>query len=116
MDDSYPLKDRPSIKLNLEMGNNRGVIHLCSIYGCYDHESDIEITKGEIAKFFCPHCNKELKSSELCSICDAPMIPFILEIGGRVNICSRSGCTQHYVAFEDISDAIRKFYKEYDIT
>ena len=115
MDYNYPLKERPSIKLNIEIANNRGTIHLCSIYGCYDHESDIELPKGEIARIYCPNCNKEVKSTELCRVCDAPMVPFILEIGGRVNICSRSGCTQHYVAFEDLSDAIRKFYKEYDI-
>jgi predicted RNA-binding Zn-ribbon protein involved in translation (DUF1610 family) len=115
MDHNYPLKDRPSIKLNIEIGSNRGILRLCSIYGCYDHESDIEIPKDTIARFYCPQCNKEIKGSELCDVCQAPMIPFILEIGGRVNICSRSGCTKHYVAFEDLSDAIRKFYKEYGI-
>ncbi len=113
MDEEFLLHDRASIKLNVEMGDKRGTIRLCSLYGCYDHKSDIELIEGEVAKFHCPHCNKEITSSELCETCGAKMIPFTLEMGGRVSFCSRSGCTKHYVAFEDISDAIRKFYKEY---
>jgi len=113
MDDDHLLVDKPSIKLNIEMGDQRGILHLCSIYGCYEHESDIDLPKGEVAKFYCPHCNKNITSEELCDVCDAPMAPLVLEMGGRVSICSRSGCTKHYVAFEDLSDAIRKFYKEY---
>ena len=113
MDQEHLIVEKPSIKLNIEMGDNRGIIRLCSIYGCYEHESDIDLPKGEVARIFCPHCNKEMISEEKCDVCEAHMIPLILEMGGRVSICSRSGCTKHYVAFEDLSDAIRKFYKEY---
>lgn len=113
MDNDYLLKEKPSIKLNIEIVDQRGTIRLCSLYGCYDHESDVTIPDNEIARFYCPHCNKEITSDEICDTCQASMVPFLLEMGGRVSICSRSGCTKHYVAFEDLSDAIRKFYKEY---
>jgi len=113
MDNEYQLVDKPSIKLNIEMADQRGTLHLCSIYGCYEHESDIDLPKGEIASIYCPHCNKRIVSEETCDVCDANMVPLVLEMGGRVSICSRAGCTKHYVAFEDLSDAIRKFYKEY---
>lgn len=113
MDNEHLLNNEPSIKLNIEISTNRGIIRLCSIFGCYDHVSDIDIPHDEIAKFFCPHCNKPLESLELCDLCQAPMVPFVLDMGGRVAICSRSGCTKHYVAFEELSDVIRKFYKEY---
>jgi len=41
------------------------------------------------------------------------MVQFLLDIGGRVSICSRSGCKKHFVAFENIADVISKFYEEY---
>lgn len=113
MDFNYLLNEKPSIKLNIRAGEERGIIHLCSIYGCYDHESNITIPKNVIAQFTCPHCNQILNSKEDCDECSAPMVPFILEMGGKVSICSRNGCQKHYVAFEDLSDTLRKFYDEY---
>jgi len=115
MDHDTQLKDKPSIKLNIETQTNRGTIRLCSLYGCYDHLCDIELSKGEIARFYCPQCNKELKSNDECDSpsCNAPMIPLILELGGKVFICSRRGCDNHFVAFEDLGTHVRKFYDEY---
>ncbi|MCB2220786.1 MAG: hypothetical protein KQI35_10355 [Bacteroidetes bacterium] len=115
MDQEYLLKDRPSVKLNIETDHDRGTIRLCSIYGCYDHVCDFDLHEREIARFYCPNCNKELKSNDHCdeAHCHAPMIPFILEVGGKVFICSRKGCQNHFVAFEDLSTEVRKFYTEY---
>jgi hypothetical protein len=115
MDENHPLTGYPSIKLNVVTSHDRGTIRLCSVYGCYEHESDIEIKDGEIANFFCPHCNKDLKSNDECDSpdCNAPMIPLNIVLGGKVFICSRKGCTMHFVAFEDLDTQIRKFYHEY---
>jgi len=115
MDSENMLHDSPSIKLNIETSTDRGTIRLCSLYGCYDHLSDFDLKQGEIARFFCPSCNKELKSNDYCeaSNCNAPMVPFTLELGGKVLICSRRGCTNHFVAFEDLETQLRKFYHEY---
>jgi ssDNA-binding Zn-finger/Zn-ribbon topoisomerase 1 len=114
MDDEVKLNDYPSIKLNISTSKDRGTIHLCSIYECYDHVSDIELEKGEVVEVSCPQCNKELLSKEECLECGAPMINFVLRIGGRVSICSRYGCPNHYVAFQDISRELAKFYEEYE--
>jgi ssDNA-binding Zn-finger/Zn-ribbon topoisomerase 1 len=113
MDNEHQLHNKPSIKLNIQLGDTRGVFRLCSIYGCYDHESDLDITGVDIAEFTCPHCNQILNSVEKCEVCDAPMVPFILDIGGKVAICSRKGCKNHYVAFKDPEDAVKQFYDEY---
>lgn len=115
MDGTTMLKDKPSIKLNIETSSDRGTIRLCSIYGCYDHLCDIDLKDGEIARFFCPHCNKELKSNDECDSlhCNAPMVPLNLHLGGKVFICSRKGCDNHFVAFEDLATEVRKFYDEY---
>lgn len=115
MDEEFPLKDKPSIKLNIETGTDRGTIRLCSIYGCYDHVSDVDLKNGEIVRFFCPHCNRELKSNDECDSenCNAPMVELTLQVGGKVYICSRRGCPNHFVAFEDLATEVRKFYTEY---
>ncbi|MCB0805893.1 MAG: hypothetical protein KDC05_08850 [Bacteroidales bacterium] len=115
MNQEMMLKGKPSIKLNLETSNNRGTIRLCSIYGCYEHESDIYLSEGEIARFYCPHCNKELRSNDECDSpdCNAPMVQMVLEVGGHIYFCSRKGCKKHYVAFEDLDTEVRKFYHEY---
>jgi hypothetical protein len=36
------------------------------------------------------------------------MVSIELDIGGKVNICSRSGCKGHYLELEDINNAIKK--------
>ncbi len=113
MDEEFKLHDVASIKLNIETTANRGTIRLCSTYGCYDHVCDFDLKESEIAKFYCPHCNKELVCKDNCETCDAPMIPLTLKLGGKVFICSRHGCSNHFVAFEDLATEVRKFYHEY---
>ncbi|MFC2101219.1 hypothetical protein ACFLRZ_05255 [Bacteroidota bacterium] len=41
------------------------------------------------------------------------MVPFYLDMGGKVSICSRSGCKNHFVEFDDLSVALRKLYQQY---
>ncbi len=115
MDEDTLLHDYPSIKLNINTPEERGVIYLCSVYECYDHHTQLEIKKGTVVDFYCPHCNKELLVNEECKICGAPMVAFVLKVGGRVSICSREGCANHYIAFEDLSSELTKFYHEYDL-
>jgi hypothetical protein len=52
--------------------------------------------------------------NEECNVCGAPMVSFVLRVGGRVAICSRYGCPNHYVAFQDLSSELSKFYHEYE--
>ena len=113
MDDEIKLQEKPSIKLNIETSGDRGTIRLCATYGCYEHLCDFDLKEDEISKFYCPNCNKELVSKDRCATCDAPMIPLTLQLGGKVFICSRRGCENHFVAFEDLATEIRKFYHEY---
>lgn len=115
MDEEYLLHDYPSIKLNVVTPGDRGVIHLCSLYECYDHETNLDLKKGTVVDFYCPKCNKEMLVNEECKVCGAPMVAFVLKVGGRVSICSREGCANHYIAFEDLSAELSKFYHEYDI-
>ena len=116
MDADYKIHDKPSIKLNIECEGNRGVINLCSLYGCYDKNCNVEFQASEICKFYCPHCNQSLARDITCKVCDAPMVGMDIKVGGKGNICSRCGCENHYVVFEDLTEAITKFYHEYGVS
>ncbi|MCF8368334.1 MAG: hypothetical protein K9G76_04770 [Bacteroidales bacterium] len=113
MDKGTLVDNEPSIKLKVKCGSQQGTINLSSIYGSYNYKSDIEIPKNEIAEFTCPHCSKLVNSEAECLTCGAGMVPFYLDMGGKVSICSRSGCKNHHVEFEDLSLALKKMYQEY---
>jgi hypothetical protein len=114
MDYTNFLNSKPSIKLHIEVKDQHGVIHLCSTYGCYEKTSNIDLIEGEIAKLICPFCKKDLATNVSCNVCKAPIVDFDLDKGGRVHVCSRIGCTRHYVSFEDIYTTLTSFYQEYD--
>ena len=113
MDKSVLVDNEPSIKLNVEHNGRNGIIHLSSIYGSYNYSCTIDIPKDEIATFSCPHCSREVNSEAECLSCGASMVPFYLDMGGKVSICARSGCKNHHVEFEDLSQALKKLYQEY---
>jgi hypothetical protein len=113
MDKDVLVDNEASIKLNVKHGDKSGVINLSSIYGSYNYTCDIETPKGEVAEFSCPHCLKEMNAENECLTCGAEMVPFYLDMGGKVSICSRSGCKNHHVEFEDLSLALKKMYQEY---
>ena len=60
MDDSHLVDNEASILLDVEMAGKKGEIRLSSVYGSYNYVTDIEMPKGEVAKFSCPHCKKSL--------------------------------------------------------
>ena len=113
MDPDHVVDNKPSIKLNIEIGGKKGVIRLSSIYGSFNHDTDVEMKKDEVAKFMCPHCDTHITSENECLACGANMVPFYLDMGGKVTICSRNGCKNHFVEFEDLSVAMKRLYQEY---
>lgn len=113
MDHNQLIDNELSIELNIEVAGNRGTINLSSIYGSYNYKADVEMTKDEVAKFYCPHCTAQITSDVDCLACKAPMVPFHLDMGGKVSVCSRIGCKDHKVEFEDLSIALNRLYQEY---
>jgi len=114
MDHTLFLNTKPSIKLRIELGGKLGTINMCSTFDCYDRQSNIPLPDGEIAKLTCPHCKKDLHGAHLCETCNAPIVDFSLDKGGKVHVCSRIGCKKHFVSFEDIYDTLTRFYHDYD--
>jgi ssDNA-binding Zn-finger/Zn-ribbon topoisomerase 1 len=113
MDQQNKLDGYPSIALEAECNGNRGWLRLSPVYGSYDIESEFEIPADSIARIFCPQCHSELKSLAVCDLCKAPMVPLMLEEGGRILTCSRRGCKKHFLEFEDIDKALAAFYDTY---
>ncbi len=113
MNKEKTINGKPSIELDIEFKGVKGKLYMCSRYGCFDHESDIKVDHDEIANLYCPHCSESLVTDVKCEACDAPMITFGIQSGGRVSFCSRHGCNKHYVAFQNLDDAIRKFHEEF---
>ncbi len=113
MDHDRLVDNEASIQLNIKIGDQDGTINLSSIYGSYNYVTDIDIRNDEVAEFFCPHCSANITSDLECLSCGADMIPLYLDMGGKVSFCSRSGCKNHKVEFEDLSIALNKLYQEY---
>ena len=113
MDSNTKLQGFPSIKINVVTPSDRGVLNICSVYECYEQKTNLDIKDNTIVDFYCPHCNKELLIKDECNICAAPMVSFVIKVGGKVNICSRKGCSNHYVAFNDLSTELTKFYSQF---
>ena len=116
MDYKKPLNEKPSIKVNvINEDADRGSLWLCSTYGCYDKISDVPLRKGSQVQVYCPSCNETLNTNIACKKSEGNMIKFNIEIGGVVSICNTVGCESHYVMFEELTDTIRKFHREYGI-
>ncbi len=114
MDEEHEVNGKPGIRFNIETSNDRGLIWLCPIYGCFKHDSTITIAEGEIVKFSCPHCNRLLTADDLCKSCKAPTVGFNINVGGKVHICSRSGCRDHFIVFDEAEDLMNLFYEKFE--
>jgi len=113
MDSEHKVDNEPGIKLLVEAKNGKGYLIMSNIYGSYNIVSDISFEENEMVKFSCPHCTGTLLSGDVCELCNAPMVTLVLEMGGKVSFCSRKGCQNHNVGFNDLTDALRKFYEEF---
>ena len=116
MDSKHKVDNTNSIKLIIEVPGKKGFIRLSSIYGSFNYMLDIEIDNNVIPQFSCPHCNAELATKEQCSACESPMATLILDMGGKINFCTRKGCQNHSIGFEDLNLALKKFYEEFGLS
>lgn len=116
MNSYQPIHDKPSIRVKIKNGDTNGTLRLCSLYGCYAHESDIELQKNTVYEFYCPSCNESLIIKENCDVCEAPLVEFKLELGGKAQVCSRKGCDNHFIAFKDLGTAMHALEGDYGHT
>jgi hypothetical protein len=115
MDSEHKIDNANSIKMIIEIPGKKGYIRLSSIFGSYNYQVDFDVKIGEVSRFYCSHCKTELVSKDFCTACDAPMASLVLDMGGKVNFCTRKGCNNHNIGFEDLTLALKKFYQEFGL-
>lgn len=116
MDDEILVDNCPSYKLQIKVGEKEGTMNLSSVWESYNYLCDIEIPENSIIKIFCSHFNSEIISDAECEVCKAPMIPLDLDIGGKIDICSRVGCKNHFVKFVDFTFALKNLFNESELS
>jgi len=107
MDEEVEIKGLPSVYLNIRSEeSDKGTVHLCAAFECFEHQKDMPVTQGEVAGFCCPYCHAELLTPKVCQICNAPMVEMGLASGGYIRICSRFGCFNHFFSLSDHESVI----------
>jgi hypothetical protein len=114
MDEGNKVDDKPGIKLHIKASKGEGNIWLSSLYGSFDFQSDVVLMDDEIVLFSCPFCKEAITSKDLCGACSAPVASVNLDMGGKINFCTRRVCTKHSAEFEDLELAMKKLYEELD--
>ena len=94
-DETFAIDGYPSICVTISSDHKQGWLRLSCLYGSYNFASEFEVSTGSVVSFLCPHCGVEFSSTLDCSVCAAPMVPMLIDEGGIVQICSRSGCKNH---------------------
>ncbi len=113
MDKDNLIDNEPGVKLNIYINDKKGTIWLSSIYGSYNYHSDIDIPENEVGVFECPHCKSQIMSDKKCEECSSPLVQLNLLDGGKVHICSKAGCKNHSVEFQDINTALGHLYQDF---
>jgi len=94
-DETFAIDGHPSIRVTISSDHKQGWLRLSCLYGSYNFASEFDVSAETIVSFLCPHCGVEFPSTLDCSVCAAPMVPMLIDGGGIVQICSRSGCKNH---------------------
>lgn len=113
MDAYKQIDGHPSIRLNIEINGEKGLIRLSSLYGSYNYLCSISTPEGEVATFSCPSCGVDLATEYACNECQAPLVEFKVSKGGKAVICSRGGCNNHNVGYKDLASTLNQFYKQH---
>jgi len=110
--DEFIINNKPSVHLIAEKEHKKGDIYLSAFYDDFEaiEPPELNILPGDIIKFYCPHCGKELPFKEKCC-CGAPMVSLAHEDGLKIRICTRKGCQYHSLEFEHSSDFISLIQK-----
>ncbi len=95
MDTTSLLDNLPSIRISIIADHVQGCFRFSSLYGSNGFSTECHIPPNCIVKFFCPYCHEEFIGDSNCPVCEAPFVPFTVQGGGMLKICSRSGCDKH---------------------
>ncbi len=94
-DEEFLVDGLPCLAVNGVSDSFKGLVRLSCLYGSRSVSTEFDIPAGEVVDFTCPHCDGEVRSSFVCSECEAPMLGLQVRGGGVLHLCSRRGCDSH---------------------
>ncbi|MCX6639967.1 MAG: NAD(P)H-dependent oxidoreductase subunit E [bacterium] len=103
MDSKHLIDGLPSIRVTASYDRMHGRLSLSSLYGSYNVSTEYVVPDNAIVNLFCPHCHAMFSGSSDCTICEAPLIPMIVDGGGMLQVCSRNGCKNHMLDLSGIN-------------
>jgi hypothetical protein len=108
MDPGVPINGHPSIKIILQYGDVKGIVHLDPVYGSFHNIFDIDIPEGVVVDMFCPTCGVSMKvqDNRVCDWCFSPLFQFYLPNGGILEGCLKVGCHQHKLRLVDVDEQL----------
>ena len=117
--DSVRIHDEPSIKLDIEIRGQKGVVFLDSIWGSHTNLFTTlaqGIQADDAVEAYCPYCGVSLMVPKKCSdpSCSAPR-QIELYLPGRRNriiLCPKLTCPHHELVVESISEQVLEIIDE----
>ncbi|WP_319560446.1 hypothetical protein [Marispirochaeta sp.] len=107
--DSVRIHDEPSIRLNIKLGNQNGVVFLDSFWGSHANLFSFlptQIKANSAVEAHCPYCDILLNVKRPCENVDCDSQEQIaLYLPGRNNriyVCPKVACPHHMLVVEDI--------------
>lgn len=91
----------PSIELIISFEQKRSWVRYSRIYGFHKVQTEHEIPADTTVDLLCPHCSANLLNNAVCTKCGAAMAHLKISGGGRMGICSRSGCDEQTLDLDD---------------
>lgn len=117
MDPSVEINGYPSVKVILQYGSVRGIVHLDPVYGSFHNIFDIQIPEGVLVDMFCPTCNVNMKETDgrVCDWCFSPLFLLYLPKGGLLEGCLKVGCHQHKLKLVDMNEQLGMLHGKEEI-
>jgi two-component system NtrC family sensor kinase len=94
LDSAVRLAGLPMVRVLRRAGEREATVHLDPIYGRLHHRSSDPGETGTVAAYLCPACRARLDVPESrCDDCGAPAFAVAAGNRGRIQWCSRRGCS-----------------------
>lgn len=108
MDPSVSINGYPSIKVMIQYGDVKGIIHLDPVYGSFHNIYEVDVPEGVVVEMFCPTCGVSMKVDDgrVCDWCFSPLFILYLPNGGLLEGCLKAGCHQHKLKVVDIDEQL----------
>lgn len=117
--DSVRIHDEPSIRLNIKLGDQDGVVFLDSFWGSHANLFSfmpMGLTGDAVVEASCPYCGVSLNVKRPCpdEHCDSPeqIALYLPGRNNRIYACPRVACPHHELIVEEIRNDVLEVISE----